>query len=1059
MKKKFDLRVFTHPILKKLIMKLKIAILVIVVGISNAIAMPAEGSGSELQQNQVTGTVTDANGNPLPGVTVVVKGTTAGALTDIDGKYSIVSLPQNAILVYSFIGMATQEIPLNGQTKLDVVLSEEAIGLDEVVVIGYGTQKRVNVIGSVTTMVSEEISKAPVSVISNAIAGRMPGAIVQQSLGEPGNDASTILIRGKATLGNNSPLIVVDGVPDRDMNSLQPSDIESITILKDASAAIYGARSANGVILITTKRGKEDSPTTINYGYYRGWQSPTDLTEMVDAQTYAQMIREMQSYRNVAESNMMFSLEDIEKYKSGEYPWTHPNTDWYAEGLKKNSMSANHNLSLNGGTQSLAYYGSFGSQFNDGIYQNDNAASKYQRYNLKGNVNARLNKYLSVGLDMAGSMENSIFPVNGQGGIFAMLHRSRPTMPAFWPNGYPGPDLELGRNPAVISGFEPGSDENKTYRLNSQLSASLNVPGVEGLTLSGYYSFDKYFKVQKKFEKPYTLYSLDEQAYLNAGNTGKEDGSAFLIPMFPKGDAPEPRLNDTYEDSETKFFNVKLNYDKTLGGVHNLSTFVSMESSDYLSKSINAFRRYFISDKIPYLFAGGTTSMSNDGDVNIDARLNYFGRLMYNFKETYLFQFSLRRDGSLRFSKESGRWGTFPSVLAGWRISNEDFWKNNIKVIDYFKLKASFGQMGNDLVSPFQYLSSYELVDGMIRDDSKILSAGLRQSGAPNPSITWEVANIFNAGFESALLNSRLTLNADFFYQRRSKILVKRNASVPNFTGISLPDENFGIVDNKGFELELGYHDRKGNFSYDIMSNFAFARNSIVEFDEPVRNVEWQVLTGHPQGSTLLYRSLGIFRDDEQVASMPHVSGARPGDVILEDYDKNGIINADDRVLFDKTADPEITYGANLNLRYKNWALTCLIQGVGSNLRNSQGGSQSGTSGNYYLFDAVDRWTVDNIDATNPRAFERQEEYWRDTYQSDYKYRKSGYGRLKNIQLSYSVPKRFLDAVMLREATVYCSGENLLLLYSQNDIMYPEKTSLDSYPIMKVFVTGIKVTF
>ena len=440
----------------------------------------------------------------------------------------------------------------------------------------------------------------------------------------------------------------------------------------------------------------------------------------------------------------------------------------------------------------------------------------------------------------------------------------------------------------------------------------------------------------------------------------------------------------------------------------------------------------FISDKIPYLFAGGTTSMSNDGDVNIDARLNYFGRLMYNFRETYLFQFSLRRDGSLRFSKESGRWGTFPSVLAGWRISNEDFWKNNIKVIDYFKLKASFGQMGNDLVSPFQYLSSYELVDGMIRDDTKILSAGLRQSGAPNPSITWEVANIFNAGFESALLNSRLTLNADFFYQRRSKILVKRNASVPNFTGISLPDENFGIVDNKGFELELGYHDRKGNFSYDIMSNFAFARNSIVEFDEPVRNVEWQVLTGHPQGSTLLYRSLGIFRDDEQVASMPHVSGARPGDVILEDYDKNGIINADDRVLFDKTADPEITYGANLNLRYKNWALTCLIQGVGSNLRNSQGGSQSGTSGNYYAFDAVDRWTVDNIDATNPRAFERQEEYWRDTYQSDYKLQEERIWPIEEYSTLLLCSKKISGCCHVREATIYCSGENLLLLYSQN---------------------------
>ncbi|MCX6261999.1 MAG: TonB-dependent receptor, partial [Bacteroidia bacterium] len=417
-----------------------------------------------------------------------------------------------------------------------------------------------------------------------------------------------------------------------------------------------------------------------------------------------------------------------------------------------------------------------------------------------------------------------------------------------------------------------------------------------------------------------------------------------------------------------------------------------------------------------------------------------------------------RRDGSLRFSKESGRWGTFPSVLAGWRISNEDFWKNNVKFIDYFKLKASFGQMGNDQVDAFQYLTSYAFGTGMVFG-SNIYSSGLEQSGSPNPLITWEVANIFNVGFESAMLDNKLTFNTDFFYQRRSNILVKRNASVPDYTGISLPDENFGIVDNKGFELELGYNEYKGDFSYSINGNLAFARNKIIEFDEPERNVAWQVRTGHPQGALLRYKSEGIFRDEAQVNSMPHVSGARPGDIIIKDYDKSGEIDSDDRILFDKVASPEITFGIVFNLGYKNWNLRGLIQGAGTTMRDMTSDSQTGSIGNYYAYEAEDRWTVDNIDATKPRAYEREEEYWRSDYATDYNYQKSGYGRLKNLQLSYSLPKRILDVILIKDAQVYVSGHNLLLIYTQNKILDPELSDMSNYPIMKVYTVGVKVAF
>jgi len=1010
------------------------------------------------QQRTVTGTVTDSQtSQAMPGVNVLIKGTTTGSISDANGRYSIIVIDPNSVMVFSFIGYVSEEVPMAGRSVVDVALRSELLQLEEVVVIGYGTQKKVNVIGSVTTVATEEINAAPVSMVSNALAGRMPGAIIQQESGEPGNNAAIILIRGKSTLGNNSPLIVVDGIPGRDMNSLQPTDIESITVLKDAAAAIYGARAANGVILITTKRGTAGTPTTFNYGFYQGFLSPTKLPEMCDAATYAQMIREMQSYRDVDEINMTYSLDDIEKYKSGKYPWTHPNTDWFAEGLKAHSTTQNHNFSVSGGTQAITYYGSFGYQRDDGIYTN--SASYYKRYNLKGTMDAKVNKFFSVGIDINGSQGNSMFPTRGQSMVFQMLRRSRPTEPAYYPNGLPGPDIEYGDNPVVISGFDPGYDDNKAYRLNSMISATFHVPGVSGLILTGYFAYDKYLNVEKLWQKPFTLYSLDKQAYLEAGNTGSEDGSAFLIANFPKGQAPEPRLDDSYDESDNKVFNLKANYDKTIGDVHNISAFISMESSDYLSKGISAFRRYFQSDQLPYLFAGSNTEWSNSGSVSLDARLNYFGRVMYNFKETYLLQFSLRRDGSLRFSKESGRWGTFPSILAGWRISNENFWKNNVKFIDYLKLKASYGQMGNDRVAAFQYLTSYAFGSGNLFGSSREYVSGLSQTGNPNPDITWEVANIFNVGFESMLLNKKLTINTDFFYQRRSEILVKRNVSVPQFAGITLPDENFGIVDNKGFEIELGYNESKADFSYGINGNIAFARNAVIEYDEPTRNVPWQVRTGHPNGVLLLYKSAGIFRDDAQVNLLPHVSGARPGDIIIEDYDKNGKIDNDDRILFDKTSDPELTYGISFNFSYKNWKLRGLIQGAGTTLRDIASDTQTGIIGNYFAYEAKDRWTVDNIDATKPRAYNWYEEYWRESYQTDYYFAKGGYGRLKNLQLSYSIPKRLLNVIMMKEAEIYFSGQNLLLIYSQNKILDPEAGDMQTYPIMKVYTMGVKVAF
>ena len=1052
MKNYFSLWVYSHLTLKKLIMKLEIAIFIIAISVSNLMATP---DGAEIQNNVITGVVTDKNGVEIAGVNVLVTGTLIGTLTDITGKYSI-EVPKDAkTLTFSFIGMQSQEISIGNLTRIDVTMAENAIGLEEVVVVGYGTQKKINVIGSVTTISAKEITTAPISNISNALSGRLSGAVIQQGGGEPGNDAASILVRGVATLGNNSPLIVVDGIPGRDLNSLNPADIENISVLKDASAAIYGAAAANGVILVTTKRGKEGDPLIVNYGFYQGLLSPTRLVPLTSASTYAQMIRELQSYEGVDPSQMMFTEEDVEKFKSGKYPWTHPNKSWYDILLKKNSQTRNHNLSLTGSKGAINYYTSFGTQYDDGIFKN--GSTQFRRYNVKSAIDAKVNQYLTFGLDVNFTQENREYPSVDNESNFHTLQRQYPTTPPIWPNGLAGPDnIGYGENPAVTATDESGFSHSKRYLLNNIFSANLKIPGIEGLVVSSYYAYDIINSKKKLFQKPWTLYSLDKSAYLAAGNTGAEDGSDFLFGGL-KGTS-DIWLENTFANTTNKTFNVKVDYTKTINGVHNLSAFVAYENSAYEFNSIYAYRRNLLSYQLPYLFTGGQEGQFNNETIAIDARVNYFGRVSYNFKEKYLFQFSLRRDGSLRFSEENGRWGNFPGILAGWNISKEEFWQNNLKFINFFKLKASWGKLGNDRVEPFQYLSSYSITGGSVMGSSKIYSVGLSQVGATNPGITWEVADIYNGGFESVFLNNKMTLNTDFFYERRTNILVKRNASVPQFTGITLPDENYGIVDSKGFEIVLGYAEASKIFSYSVNGNFAFARNKVIEFDEPAKSVPWQVLTGHPQNSQLLYKAIGIYNDTEEIASSPHVDGARPGDVILEDYNKDGQITADDRTLIFQTSIPEITFGVSFSLSYKNWNLNGLVQGAG-NMMKEANTSYIGLSGNYFQYMADDRWTTDNIDGTKPRAVDRTAAYWREDYANDYLYQNSSYARMKNLQLVYNLPAEIQKATHLRNAQVYISGQNMFLLYNKNKMMDPEIGYLFAYPIMKVYAIGARVAF
>lgn len=1017
------------------------------------------------QAKKVSGIVRDSKGQPLAAVNVLVKGTSTGAETDTSGRFTI-NASDNSVLVFSYIGAASKEIPVNGQSLITVQMEADDKSLNDVVVVGYGTQKKVNVIGSVVTVSSKDITAAPVTNIANALAGRLPGAVIQQSNGEPGKDAATIVIRGTATLGDNTPLVVVDGVIGRDMNSINGNDVESISVLKDASAAIYGARAANGVILVTTKRGKGNVPLSVNYNFYQGFSSPTALPKMANAADYASMIREMQLYDGIDETQMTYSAEDVEKYKSGKFPWTHPNTDWVDASFKKFSQTRSHHVSLNGGNQAVNYYVSFGAQQDEGIFKR--SATKFNRYNIKATFDAKVNEYLTLGLDLNGAQENRNYPSTSAGFNLDGAIKSLPTSPAFYPNGLPGPDIAYGQNPVVTVTDQTGFDDSANYRVYSTFSANLKIPWVDGLSLSSYYAYDLNTGNRKFFQKPWTLYSLDVPAYLAAGNTGVEDGSAFLVGSL-KG-VSEPSLKNYSNTYRMKTFNLKADYTKSFKGGHNISAFIALETAEFDGKGFDAFRRYFISDRLPYLIFGGDKEKNNSEFVTVDSRVNYFSRISYNLNETYMFQFSFRRDGSVRFSEEAGRWGNFPAFLAGWRISNENFWKKNIRFIDYFKLKASWGQMGNDIVLPFQYLPSYGLSTGYVLGGSREYLSGLSLAGVANPNITWEVADITNIGFESLWFGNKFSLTADFFRQRRRNILLPRAASVPNFTGLVLPDENFGIVDLKGFELVAGYNDRiNQDLSYSVSANFAFARNKVIDYDEAARTVPWQVRTGKPQAAELMYHAIGIYRTQEEIDKSVHLAEARPGDIIIEDINGDGEINADDQILNTKTVNPEITYGLTFGLTYKNWSLSGLIQGAENSSRRVLVELQ-GLAGNYFAYDANGRWTPDNINATKPRAFDRNNVYWRSGYVTDYSYQDGGYARLKNLQLVYTFPASVYNKIKLKGAQLYLAGQNLFLIYNKNKYLDPEvggirtvtsmspNSGVYSYPIMRVYSVGARIS-
>jgi TonB-linked SusC/RagA family outer membrane protein len=1008
------------------------------------------------QQNkkQITGTVVDEQGEPVIGANVVEKGTTNGTVTNFSGHYSLDISTNDAILVFSYIGYNQREVKVGTQTALNVTLQEDTHALDEVVVVGYGTQKKVTLTGSISTVKGEDMVKSPATDASQMMTGLLPGLSVIQRSGEPGNEeANTIRIRGINTLGNNDPLIVVDGVPGRSLSRIDENSIESITILKDASAAIYGSRAANGVILITTKRGKDGKPVvTLNLN--QGFNRPSRLPKMSNGSEYATLINEIDMYQG---RTPRYTDEEIKRFTDGSDPWRYPNTDWLAETFKPWSSQNNINASVSGGRDDIKYHVSAGTKYQDAFYRN--SISDYRQADLRSNIDVKLSQYVKVALDVYGRMGDQTLPARAYGMIFRTATIGNPNIHARWPDGSPGPDVLEGTNPLTVSTNAAGYDKRKTYSVNSTAKIDVIIPWVKGLSFNGSANYDKSMQNRTKWETPWEVNTWD-------GKTLKADGT----PQLASATVPfnDPRLTRYLVDNQTLLLNGVLNYEKKFGR-HAFNLMAGMESIEDRGNDFEAYRRYFASTALPELFAGGTQDKDNTGKSYQKARMNYFGRLNYNYMEKYMVEFVWRYDGSYIFPKDN-RFGFFPGISLGYRISEEGFWKEKLSFFEEMKLRFSYGQTGNDRINEWQYLSSYAY-------SSNVYNFGITEAGKlsyesriPNTNITWEKANQMDVGFETYLLNHKLFFEFDYFDYRRSNILWKRNASIPQSTGLTLPRENIGKVTNHGFDFHIRYQDRIQKVGYSISFNGGYARNKITFWDEAPGREPWQVSTGHPiptdpenADNDLYYQAIGIFRDQAAVDAYPHWENARPGDIIFKDVDDDGKITGLDRVRSDKNNIPRFTGGLKLGVNYRQFDLSALFQGAAGAVRFVS--MESGLIGNFTKYFYDHRWTSDNIDASGPRAYNRDAEYWRNNRNTFFLYN-SDYIRLKTLELGYSVPKSFASHIGFANIRLYVSGYNLLTFTSAKMKDFdPESNSNDiggqsqPYPSQQVINGGISLTF
>jgi len=980
------------------------------------------------QSKNVSGRVTDSNDQALPGVTVIVKGTNQGTVTNADGEYSLNNIPANATLQFSFVGMKNQEVVVKNQTSINVVMAEEAIGIEEVVAVGFGIQKKVNLTGSITAINEKDIEKLNVTQPSQLLAGLASGVTVTQSSGQPGKDDATLRIRGLGTFSSagTSPLVLIDGISS-DLNNINANDIESISILKDAaSAAIYGTRAANGVILIETKKGKE-GVTKVTYQGNFGIQRPAEIPKIVDSWVYAEMINE--ALRNTG-SNQQYTEAEIAKFKSGEDQDNYPNKRHYDDLVKSGSgFQTEHYLNFTGGNSQNSYLFSIGYLNQDGFIDETN----HNHYNVLFNANSKLSKNFKLNVKFQGRTGATTEPTtirsgDGADGLLNYALKIPNTIAGKKSDGYYGQQTGF-----TIEGWMDSEAfiKNTSNRMN--VSAGFEWDIIQSLKLTGLagYNYDN-----TKYKRFWPLLVVD-QTYTES-------------PSY---------LTETRTENSLLTLQSFLNYNKTID-VHEFHVLAGFSQESNTNSWLQSSRDNFPSNTLYEISAGAPSNQLNSGSGYEWALQSFFGRINYIFDGKYLFEANTRYDGSSRFP-DSKRWGLFPSVSAGWIVSQEKFFHS--KSINHLKVRSSWGRLGNQNIGNYPYQQILTLGINAPFGVSEKMFSGTAATVVPSTNITWESTRVIDAGLDIGLFNNKISGSLDIYDKLTSDILY--NVTASSVLGMTPSVQNAGVVSNKGIDLNLQHRNQIGDFSYNISANFSYVKNEVRELATVIQDVSSGLFVGHPLQSIYGYVADGLFVDQQDVDNYPtQPRAAAPGDIKLMDISgpdgvPDGKVNADyDRKIIGNQF-PKYTYGVTLSPSYKNFDLFINLYGV-AGLNKIMGGFADnafyqGSNPQEWM---MDRWTQENPNpnASYPRFLivgggEQQ------FYSSTFVMQNASFVRVSNIQLGYTFPKNIVQKIWMSNLYVYVNVKNPFTFDRFREGWDPEMGS--GYPPVRYFNAGFNVNF
>ncbi|MFB2120663.1 SusC/RagA family TonB-linked outer membrane protein [Parapedobacter sp. 2B3] len=1006
-------------------------------------------------QVTVRGRVIDASDNsPLAGVSVTEIGTGNAMLTDDQGTFTLAVKGGQSTLRFSFVGYQSKDVAIDGPANLTVSLAASKTELDEIVVVGYGTQKKVNLTGAVQTLQLDSVVNTPVSNSAQLMYGRFSGVQLTQGNGLPGTDGSTINIRGLGTFGNSVPLVVIDGMQFTglaEFNRLAPADIETITVLKDASAgAIYGARGANGVIVITTKQGQA-SKFKVEYNNYVGFQRPTIMPTFLNAIAYAELMNE--KYENEADGrpfNPRYTEGQLQQIRDGSNPDQFANTDWAAE-IMQDAPIQNHYLSLSGGNENTLYRISLG-YLDQGAIVIGKFRSK--RYNFRANVQSDLKDWLSISNNLNGTLNKFVGPSGGSGVVNNMIYsfrRNPPTIPAYYSHGGYGFVDGAWRNvnPSLGTEFQPmqigelGDFVSHDYNINDRLSMKATFKG---------FSFESAATLNLNF--------FDDSSF--RPTTERRDYDGNLI-----------SANDlnSLSNSFNKHYRVMsenlLRYQAALSD-HRLQILAGHSVIYDRNDNFNGSLQSFPSDNLHEFNAGGVANPTVAGGASEQSMQSFFGRVNYDYLERYLFEANIRRDGSSKFGP-GNRYGTFPSFSAGWRISEEPFIKNmSSSVLSDLKLRGSWGRTGNNGIDNYIYDQTYNAGLDYVLGDGVVVG-GVALTSLANPTILWETTEQYNIGLDLALLNNRLTLEADYF-NRRSYDILYTNFPIPGTLGVnSLAAQNAAEMVNKGVELNLNYTERNGEFNYAVGLNMTrFAKNNVTSLGSGVQTIDGNTITraGDPFQAYYGYVMEGIFQTAEEVAAAPIQFGSprtAAGDIRYADLsgpagEPDGIIDAFDRTVIGNPY-PLWLFGLNANFNYKGIDLGILLQGIADVDRILIGNGQQPLNDerSNSLSHWTSRWTPENPSTSLPRMGGANNHVLSTFYVED-----ASYLRLKNIELGYTLPRTLLQKIQVSGIRLFISGQNMLTFTKMKNFD-PERaagnTNARSVPLYQVITGGLNVSF